>query len=154
MSDTYPAPFEELAFDEDYGQYQVAVDHRGNSVTCCFLTDDKKTLALLVSDAIEFWKKRAEYFKAFREYAAVDLLEELNDTLDCGEGDFKPVTSAQVRKLLPAPFSVRFGFNDGDSDFYFEMAGGDDEQVLQDCVFSVYGTLEEGIESGEVESMA
>jgi hypothetical protein len=153
MKKPFPPPFEKLKFDEDYGHYQVSLDHRGHKVTCCFLVDDEETLTHLLPHVLEFWKKRAGYFKAFREYAAVNLLQELNDTIACGQGGFRPATSAQVRKILPAPFSVRFGFNDDLDDFYFEMAGGEDETILHECVFSAYGTLENGIESGEVESM-
>ena len=156
MNKKFPPPFEQLKFDEDYDHYHyyISLDHRGHTVVCYFLTNDTDTLTHLTPLASEFWKKRTTYFKAFREYAAGELLDELNDTIDCGQDDFRPATSAQVLKALPAPFSVRFGFNGDQDSFYFEMAGGEDETVLHDCVFSVYGTLDSGIESGEVETMA
>ena len=40
MNKKFPPPFEKLTFDEDYDHYHVALDHRGHTVACYFLTED------------------------------------------------------------------------------------------------------------------
>ncbi len=118
-----PPPFENLKFDKVYEHYGVSLVYRGHEVTCYFHAHDEKTLSHLLPHACQFWKKRASFFKAFREYSAVELCQELNGTNNCGQDEFRPVTSAQIRRLLPAPCSVRFGFNDDLDDFCFETGG-------------------------------
>ena len=151
----HPAPFNRLRYNEDFGQYVAKTEHNGNKISLRFNADDPDTLQTLIPLAVRFWKSRVRWFKAFREYAASDLLTDLNDTLDSGQDGFKSVTAAQVRKLLPTPFSVEFTPSDDDiDDIQFEMAGGEDEELLDDCVFQVFGTLGDGITDGSVETMA
>ncbi len=149
-----PAPFDRLRYNREYEQYIVKVEHNGNPLSIRINADSPQALELLLPSAIRFWKARVRWFKAFREYAASELLSELNQILDCGQAGFKKVTAAQVRTLLPVPFSIEFSSSDDDSDdIRFEMAGGEDEVLLDDCVFCVFGTLADGITDGCVETL-
>ena len=127
----YPAPFERLRYDEDYGHFAKTLRHRGRTVEVRFIADDDDSLSRLFPTAIEFWKARVRWFKAFREYAAMELLSNLNDSLDCGQEDFTPVTADQVRKRLSTPFSVEFTADyDETDDIYFEMAGCESDESV------------------------
>ena len=143
------APFDRLRRDNAYGGYVTKLEHRGQAVRVRLLVETPEQLQALLPAAAAFWKARARWFKAFREYAASELLEELNDNLDCGQDDFRPVTASRLRALLAVPFSVTLE-RDDDGQIRFEMSGDGDQLVLQEHCFEVTGTLEEGITDGEV----
>lgn len=147
----WPAPFDRLRRDNISGGYAQNLEHKGHDIVVRFHAETREELSSLLPVGLAFWKSRVRWFKAFREYAATELLSELNANLDYGQADFQPVTAAQVRKLLPAPFSVQFLRESDDCDqIVFEMDGGEDEETLQENCFEVFGTLEEGITSGGV----
>ncbi len=146
-----PAPFDRLRRDRTYGGYSQKIEHKGHKIEVRFHAETREELATLLPFALAFWKSRVRWFKAFREYAATELLSLLNANLDYGQDDFKPVTAAQVRKLLPVPFSVQFLHESDDSEeIVFEMDGGEDQDTLQENCFEVFGTLQDGITSGDV----
>jgi hypothetical protein len=144
-------PFDRLRRDKTYGGYVQTLEHNGHRIQVRFHAESPKELQVLIPTALRFWKSRARWFKAFREYAVTELLAQLNGFLDCGEGDRAHVTAAQLRRLLPTPFSVQFRADSGK--VYFEMDGGEDEDTLQENCFEVLGTLEDGITSGDVVSL-
>jgi hypothetical protein len=146
-----PAPFDRLRRDKTYGGYAQKLEHKEHKIKIRFHAETRAELSALLPTALAFWKSRVRWFKAFREYAATELLSELNANLDYGQADFQPVTSAQVRKLLPVPFTVQFLHESDDSDqVVFEMDGGEDQKTLKENCFEIFGTLEEGITSGSV----
>jgi hypothetical protein len=146
-----PPPFDRLRRDKTYGGYSQRLEHKGQKIEVRFHAETRAELEALLPTGLAFWKSRVRWFKAFREYAATELLTLLNANLDYGQDDFQPVTAAQVRKVLPLPFSVQFLRESDDSDqILFEMDGGEDKETLQENCFEVFGTLEDGITEGDV----
>lgn len=143
------APFDRLRRDKTYGGYTKKLEHKGHEIQLRFIAETGDELQTLLPTAVAFWKSRVRWFKAFREYAATELLALLNANLDYGQADFKPVTAAQVRRLLPAPFTLTFEA-DGSGGIFFQMDGGGDKAVLQENCFEVIGTLGDGITDGDV----
>lgn len=147
----FPKPFDRLRRDKNTGGYKAGLTHRGYSIWALFPVESRQELDVLLPVAVKFWKSRVQWFKAFRDYAATELLDELNDVLDDGEEDRRKVTAAMVRRVLPVPFSIYFDLDDdGPERVAFEMSGGEDESILEDNCFEVRGTLEDGITSGSV----
>lgn len=147
----FPAPFERLRRDRTYGGYSTKLEHKGHVVVVRLHAENYDELQKLLPTAVAFWKSRVRWFKAFREYVATELRSELNSSLDEGQADFQDVTAAQLRRLLPAPFSVQFAADDDDPDrICFEMDGGEDKATLQENCFEVFGTLQDGITDGDV----
>ncbi len=146
-----PAPFDRLRRDKTYGGYAKKLEHRGHTIDVCFDAENDDELQALLPTAQKFWKARVRWFKAFREFCAIELIAELNGILDCGQDNFQKVTAAQLRKLLPVPFGVRFTSQYDDSgEIYFQMDGGEDKATLQENCFCVWGSLDQGIVEGEV----
>jgi hypothetical protein len=146
-----PAPFDRLRRDKTYGGYVKKLQHKGHDIQLQFHAETPEELEALLPTALSFWKSRVRWFKAFREYAATELLAELNACLDWGQEDPPLVTAAQIRKLLTVPFCIQFSVDPNDRGrVCFEMEGGEDKQTLQENCFEVFGTLEEGITDGGV----
>jgi hypothetical protein len=130
--------------------YVKKLKHGRHVIDVRFVAETKDQLDRLIPTAERFWKGRVRWFKAFREYAATELLELLNGNLDCGEDDPPVVTAGQLRRMLPAPFSITFSEDDDDGgEVRFEMSGGTDKALLDHCI-EVQGTLDDGITDGDV----
>lgn len=149
MSKAPHPPFERMRRDADSGEYRQLVVHEGRKVEVRILAESRDELEALLPAAQKFWKSRARWFKEFREYAANELLDELNGCLDCGEDDPPVITAAALKKMLKAPFSVVLHRDEDDGLIYFEMSGGEDEALQDNCI-EVSGTMDEGITDGEI----
>lgn len=141
-------PFNRLRRDEDGGGYCQTVLHRDRKVEVRILAESNEELRDLLPCALRFWRSRARWFKAFRDYAVDELLSPLNDALDWGQDHPPVVTAGELRRMLPAPFSVVIG-RDDDGQTYFEMSGGADPALHEHCL-EVSGTQDEGITDGGV----
>lgn len=150
--DAPPAPFDRLRRDCVSGGYGTKVPDRGRTIWVRFQAESRAELQALLPTAVRFWRARARWFKAFREYAARELLDKLNGFLDYGQEDPPVITASQVRKFLKAPFTVEFRRDEDDGPVYFELSGGEDDALQEHC-FEVIGRLDTGIEDGDVRSL-
>ena len=91
--------------------------HRGQNIELIFLCSDVEEFERLLPLAEQFWKQRVRHFKTFREYAAIELLEELNGCLDCGQPDPLQYSQNQLRKTLRMPTGLMFYNGSSESDF-------------------------------------
>jgi hypothetical protein len=149
MNESTPkSPFDRMRRDEEYGGYCKKLVHGNGKVDFRILAESREELENLLPTALKFWRGRVRWFKAFRDYAASELLSQLNENLDDGEDDSPVVSASQLAKLLAAPFSVVVG-QDDDGRIYFEMSGGKGRVLRGNCL-EVSGTLEEGITDGDV----
>lgn len=146
---TLPAPFKRIRRDVEYGGYCATLVHRDCKVKFRILAESNKELEALLPKALEFWRSRARWFKAFRDFAVKELLSQLNDNLDDGEDDPPVVTANQLKAMLSVPFSVVIGCDWDDERIYFEMSGGKGAALHDHCL-EVTGTLDRGIEDGDV----
>ncbi len=135
--------------DRTNGGYRITLLHRDRKVEVRLLAESSKEFDALLPTAQRFWQSRARWFKAFREYAVNELLSQLNECLDEGEDDPPVVTSNQLKALLAVPFSVVIGCDWDEGRIYFEMSGGKGAALHGHCL-EVTGTLDEGIEDGDV----
>ena len=140
--------FDRMRRDRSAGGSVASLAHRGCKVQVRVLAESPAELAALLPAAQAFWRARARWFKAFREYAVGELLAPLNDCLDDGAGEPPAVTAAGLRRMLAAPFAVVVG-RDDDGRTYFEMSGGKGRALRGHCV-EVTGTLDDGITDGDV----
>lgn len=140
--------FEGIRQDRTYGGYSKSLEHDGRKVVFRIMAESREELVELLPDAEKFWRGRVRWFKAFRDYAASELLDQLHENLDYGQDRPPKFTAAQIRRMLPAPFSIVLERVD-DEEVYLEMSGGEDP-LLQEHCFEVSGTLEEGITDGDV----
>lgn len=146
----FKAPFDQLRRDRVNGGYSTKVSHRGHTIVVRFDAESKAELEELLPAANRFWRSRARWFKAFREYAVEELLPTLNGFLDSGEDDPRQVTATQLRAVLTMPFTVAFRRDDDDG--CFELSGGDDD-VLQEYCIEASGKLDTGFTDGDVVSL-
>jgi hypothetical protein len=150
MSDAI-SPFGRLRRDRDSGGHRQTLVHNDAKVTFRILAETDAELRELLPAAERFWRGRVRWFKAFRDYAVEELLPQLNEYLDDGEGDSRVVTASEFKKALTVPFSVVIG-QDDDGRIYFEMSGGKGKALRGHCL-EVTGTLDEGITDGDVVSL-
>lgn len=141
-------PYNRLRRDQDYGGYCQTLRHRDRKVKVRILAESNEELCDLLPGALRFWRSRARWFKAFREYAVDELLSPLNDALDWGQDNPPVISAGELRRMLPTPFSVVIE-RDDDGQFRFEMSGGTDRKLRDHCL-EVSGTLDEGIDDGDV----
>jgi hypothetical protein len=126
------------------------MEHQGHRINVRLHAESPEELQAMLPTALAFWKARVRWFKVFREYAASELLHQLNDVLDDGQKNPPKVTAAQLRKLLAVPFSVQFMLDENVGGVSFEINGGADRKILKENCFEVFGTLDEGIIDGDV----
>jgi hypothetical protein len=147
------SPFDRVKRD-GVDSYETKAKAGGHTISIrFFFAESQEELDVLIRTAKKFWRSRTKWFKAYREFAATELLEMLNGVLDCGEDDPPVVTADQLRKILKLPFSVTFfGRDDDSSEVSFQISGGEDD-ALQENVIDVSGTLESGLTDGDVYSL-
>ncbi|TWU43554.1 hypothetical protein Poly51_63460 [Rubripirellula tenax] len=142
-----------LKFHRSDGSYSVAMDHKGAEISLHFLCQTDDAIQRFVPIAERVWKGRVRYFKAFREYAVSNLLDQLNGFLDCGEEDPPQVTASQLRGMLKTPFSITFILSGNEyEDEMFFISGGDDPRLLDHCL-AVYFDSQGNITDGEAVSL-
>lgn len=109
--------------------------HKDTSITIRFVCKTDDAMDRLLPFAEKIWKGRVRYFKAFREYAVAELLEQLNSFLDCGEDDSPQVTATELRKVLVTPFSITFFESGNDYEMLVcDVSGGDDPRLHEHCL--------------------
>ena len=116
-------------------EYSARMMHKGASINVRFVCEAYGAIDRLLPFAEKIWKGRLRYFKAFREYAVAELLEQLNGFLDCGEDDPPQVTAKQLREILATPFSMTFFESGNDYELLVcEISGGDDPRLHDHCL--------------------
>ena len=104
-------------------------EYLGQPVEICFLCSGEETFARLLPFAEKIWKQRNRHFKAFREHA-IELLEQLNACLDCGEESPPQLTKPQFGELLKVPSGLSFILLD-ESDTYLTYSIGKGDSFFE-----------------------
>ena len=142
-----------LKYEEDYRQYVTNIVHKNAKINLRINCESEDQIEQLLPFAEKIWRGRVRHFKAFREYAANELLDQLNGFLDCGEDDPPQVTASQLRKILKLPFSMTFFLDGNDQDVLaFEISGGDDDRLCKHCI-TVYFDEDGNVTDGEAVSL-
>jgi len=138
-----------LKYEPDYRQYVTDLVHKGAKINLRLNCESDDQIDRLLPFAEKVWRGRVRHFKAFREFAVSDLLELLNEFLDCGEEDPPQVTVKQLRQMLRTPFSMTFFLDGNDQDILaFEISGGDDYRLREHCI-TVYFDEDGNVTNGE-----
>ena len=132
---------------------QGSCTHRGQNVEVLFLCIDVQEFRRLLPLAEQFWKQRVRHFKTFREYAAIELLGELNACLDCGQPDPLQFTQNKLRKTLRMPSGLMFYNGGSESDYLCCSVGFGDDKLMEYEYICVRIDQEGHVIEGEVESL-
>lgn len=149
--------FADVKWDDQFGNFKSQKEFRNQTIEFTFATNGDKSLEILgrlqpIADKI--WTSRESWFEQFREYVAINCIEQFNILLGQEEPPIT-ISKPQVMSSLVCPNSITIRLVDNTDQVRFDFFGGGhdwggNDSRLEDYMVEVNGTLQNGLDDGYI----
>ncbi|WP_372721648.1 DUF2262 domain-containing protein [Novipirellula sp.] len=137
-----------LTYNEQFRHYSTQIVHNDATIEVTLNVDTDDGVANMLPLAEQVWKGRSRHIKAFRDYAATQLLDELSKFLLADDEESEPITSKQLQRILRVPSSISFHFERHSKDnVEFCITGPGSVCLREHCLYVFFagnGTIKGG----------